>query len=80
MVDHLRKLINNDYSVKIWIWKVPMAISKSATVETYLYVDALYFKPDIHITVNDCISGTAFDDELEVYYQKVGFKYFWKKS
>ena len=37
-------------------------ISKSDIIEECLSVDALYFKPDFQITINDCILGTAFDD------------------
>ena len=39
-------------------------ISKSDIIEECLSVDALYFKPDFQITINDCILGTAFDDNV----------------
>ena len=44
------------------LWKDKTMISKSDIIEECLSVDALYFKPDFQITINDCILGTAFDD------------------
>lgn len=51
-------------------------ILKSNTIEACLAVDALYFRPDFQITVDNCISETAFDEETKKYIQPNSFQYF----
>lgn len=58
------------------MWKSKHAIPASTSIDACLAVDALYFKPDAEITVDNCISGTAFPQELRKTLPVSPFKYF----
>ena len=58
------------------LWKTKHGISKSVNISACLSVDALYFKPDARITVDNCIEGHAFTDELVNKLPDNSYKYF----
>ena len=57
-------------------WKNKHNISKSINISACLSVDALYFKPDAKITVDNYIDGSAFTDELKGMLPDNSYKYF----
>lgn len=58
------------------LWKTKHNISKSINLSACLSVDALYFKPDARITIDNCIEGNAFTEELKNKLPSNAFKYF----
>ena len=51
-------------------------IKGNDVVEACLAVDALYFKPDIKITIDNCIKGSAFTQSLQDLLPENSFNYF----
>ena len=58
------------------IWKSKHFVPSRVSIDACLAVDALYFKPDAEITVENCISGTAFPNELKNAMPVNPFKFF----
>ena len=60
------------------MWKDSNRISKSENISACLSVDAIFFKPEAKITVRDCITGTAFSEDLKEKLPDNPFKFFTK--
>ena len=60
--------ITNIYDIGdiINLWKDKFGISKSQEIKACLAVDALYFKADFKITIDDCVSGFLLKDEKDL--------------
>lgn len=58
------------------IWKDKFNIPKSIHIKACLAVDALYFKPDFKITIENCISGLFMNDNSNVFLPKNSFNHF----
>lgn len=73
------KLTNIDSSFElIKMWKEVNNIKNETSISACLSVDALYFKPDARITIDNCIKGSAFTETLQSYFPDNPFEYFSK--
>lgn len=71
------KLININLSGEIIkMWKNIHNIKNDLSINACLSVDALYFKPDAEITIENCVKGMAFSDTLQSYFPDNCFEYF----
>ena len=61
------------------IWKQKFNIPKSQVIKACLAVDALYFKPDIKITMDNLIFGMITDNDSKVFLPKDSIQYFTNK-